>query len=193
LNKEFTMTNFKTVLLTGCALLLAACASTPKPTVRSDVAPGVNFTQFKTWGFLTPDSAQQHGVESLTVLHIQNAVRAQMEQRGFSYAMDNPDLLVNFDVTTRDTPAAKPRTSVGLSYGLNSWGGSGFGIGLGTSFSGKKQVREGTLINDVVGRTQNQLLWSGTIEGQIPADQPTQTVVGNAVDQVFSKFPVNPR
>jgi hypothetical protein len=186
------MSAVKTLLLTACALVLSACASSGA-NIRSDSVPGLDFTQFKTWGFLEPISAQQRGVSQLTVQQVQNAVRTQMERRGFVYADENPNLVVNFDMATRATPPAAPRTRVGVSYGVSSGGGSGVGIGLSTGLFRKRPVREGTLTIDVVDRAQNQMIWTGTIEGKVPNDQPTSTFVDTAVGQVFDRFPVNAR
>lgn len=186
------MKTLKTLLLSACAIVLTACASSG-PNVRSDQAPGVDFTQFNTFGFLSPSTAEQRGVSQLTVQHIQNSTRTQMERRGFVYAAENPDLLLNFNVNTRTTTQSAPQANFGVSYGRGSWGGSSMGIGMQTGTSGTRQVREGTLVIDVVDRQQNQLIWTGSVEGQIPSNQPTATVVDNAVGQVFTRFPVGPR
>lgn len=186
------MTRLKTLLLATCALALAACASNANR-VRSDTAPGVDFTQFNTWGFLTPSTAEQRGISQITVSHIQVAVRREMERRGLTYTADNPDLLVNFNVTTRQTTTSAPQANVGVSYRRGSWGGSNMGIGVQTGTSGTRQIREGTLMIDVVDRAQNQLVWTGSVEGQIPANQSTAAVVDDAVRQVFNRFPIQPR
>jgi hypothetical protein len=186
------MTRLKALFLVACALVLAGCASSG-PNVRSDFAPGVDFSQFKTWGFITPSTAQQRGVSQLTVQHVQASVRTQMERRGLVYTSENPDLLVNFDVATRTKTQSAPRANVGVSYGRGSWGGSSMGIGVQTGTSGQRQVREGTLMIDVVDRAQNQAVWSGSVQGQISNNQPTATVVDNAVSQVFTRFPIAPR
>ena len=186
------MTRFKAILLIGCALALAGCASNANR-VRSDAAPGVDFTQFNTWGFLSPTTAEQRGVSQLTVQHIQASVRREMERRGLTYTATNPDLLVNFNVTTRNVTTSAPQANVGMSYGRGSWGGSSMGIGVSTGTSGTRQVREGTLQVDVVDRAQNQMIWTASVEGQIPSNQATATVVDSAVSQAFSRFPVQPR
>jgi hypothetical protein len=80
-----------------------------------------------------------------------------------------------------------------MSYGRGSWGGSSMGIGVSTGTSGTRQVREGTLQVDVVDRAQNQMIWTASVEGQIPPNQATATVVDSAVSQAFSRFPVPPR
>lgn len=185
------MTRLKALLLVACTLALAGCASSSNR-VRSDTAPGVDFTQFKTWGFLAPSTAEQRGISQITVQHIQTSVRREMERRGLVYSATDPDLLVNFNVTTRNTTTSAPQANVGLSYGRGSWGGSSMGIGVSTGTSGTRQIREGTLQVDVVDRAQNQMIWTASVEGQIPANQATSAVVDTAVSQAFSRFPVQP-
>ena len=74
-----------------------------------------------TWGSSPPSTAEQRGVTQLTVQHIQTSVRREMERRGLTYTASNPDLLVNFNVTTRNVTASAPRANVGMSYGRGSW------------------------------------------------------------------------
>ncbi|MDR2215406.1 MAG: DUF4136 domain-containing protein [Nevskiaceae bacterium] len=189
------MNGIKTVLITACALALTACASS-SGTVRSDAAPGMNFAQFKTWGFLTPSAAQQRQVSPLAMQQIQDSLRAQMTNRGFVYAEENPDLLVNFDVVAGPASgsSSRPRMGVSVGAGGGSYGsGVGVGISLSNLFGGKRKGTPGTLSVDLVDRAHNQMIWTGSFEGEIASnDRPTYEVVDSAVNQVFSRFPAQP-
>jgi hypothetical protein len=173
-------------ILPGLALL-GACAA-PGPTVRSDAAPGFALSGYRSYGYVEPVSYDKAGYSSITSGHVRTAIARELERRGLRPGSP-ADLLVNFDVRTADKLKQGVQPSVGVSYG--SWGGLGLGIGLGTG--GTRSVTEGTLTIDLVDRARNQMVWSGSVSGELSktaVEQP-QPAIDAAVRRVFERLPAD--
>ena len=98
-------------------LLLGACASTPKIYTQED--PGADFSSYRTFAFEnTLGTDRAGGGRSLESQHLVAAARSQMEQRGYRYDADNPDVRLNFYLATEEKTKVRqvPRPSVGVGF-----------------------------------------------------------------------------
>ena len=108
---------------------LAGCASNPTADIRAHSAPDAEFSRYATFGFPEQTGTDRGGYSTLVTSYFKAAVRDQMEQRGYHYVDENPDLLVNFyaKVHERSETRATPTFSAaygyyGYRYGLyNAW------------------------------------------------------------------------
>jgi hypothetical protein len=173
-------------LLFACALLLAACQTAPR--VRAEAAPGTDLARYSTFGFFEKLGTDQHGYTSIATAHLKQAVTRELESRGLHQA-ENPDLLVNFYVQTKDKIESYPGT-VGFGYSPFGWRGVGWGVGYGSADI--RSYTEGTLTIDLVDRQKNSLAWQGVAVGRLTesALKKTEATVNNAVGAIFAKFPV---
>lgn len=180
----------RSIPLLAFALLLAACASGPN--TRSDLRPGTNLASFSTYGYFSPLSTDAVGYSTLTTAHIKNAVDREMRRHGFTYSETNPDLLVNFQVTTRQTIQSSP-SSASMTY--TGWGPRGTHMGMTAGTPNVRTVDEGTLTIDLVERVPNQLVWRGAAYGRIPSNASSNPggVIDNAVRAIFEQLPMNAR
>ena len=149
--------------LLGAALLTSGCASTPKTFSHKD--PSVDFSQYKTYGFMPELSTDNERYESLVSNYLKVAVSQQMDRRGLTYA-ENPDLLVNFYINTQEKIRSRSVPTMNAYYGYRSpyydpWGGYG---GYETQID---QYTEGTLHIDVVDVSTNRLVWEGGVSGRV--------------------------
>lgn len=182
-------------LLAGLLLGLAGCqAAAPK--VYTQVAPEFDIARYKTYGFIERPASEAAGYRTMTTGYVRDAVARQMEARGYQLA-STPDLLVNFNIETRDkvgdSGGARPNVSVGIGGGSGGWrGGYGVGIGLGTG--GTRTTTEGSLTVDLVDRERNALVWSGTAAGRVTeaVRENPQAAIASAVDDIFAKYPQPP-
>lgn len=181
------MTRFKALFLVACTLALAACASGPN--VRSDAAPGVNFADFKTWGFYSPLNTDASGVSTITTQHLRTSVTREMNAAGFTYSDNNPDLLVNFGVATRNRTTQGPSANVGVGYHRRTSSGMGMGMSMQTNNTNTRTVTDGTLVIDIVDRERNEQVWTGSIAGELPRSGASAEVIDRAVTQIFRQFP----
>ena len=185
-------------LALAAAVMLAAC--TTAPDVRATYDQAVNFAQYRTFGFWEKPATDGAGYESLTTQRLKAATRREMESRGYAYAGQDADLLVNFgtDVAQRTRVHSYPGGYYGYPWG---WGGGWYGYGYGYGCCGwgawggwntyVDQYDEGTLNIDVVDDRRKQLVWAGSATARISdkmRDNQAQAL-DDAVREIFLKYP----
>ena len=118
-----------------------------------------------------------------------------MEARGYRYAADKPDLLVNFFASSseRTDVESMPRVSFGAGY-------YSYRMGLYTEWPlydrdiSTVHYKVGTASIDVVDAAHKQLIWEGRVEGRLTKkmlDDPGPAI-DKAVADIFAKYPVTP-
>lgn len=180
----------RSLVIFAFTLVLAACASGPN--TRSDLRLGTNLASFSTYGYFSPLSTDAVGYSTLTTAHIKNAVDREMQRHGFRYSETDPDLLVNFQVTTRQTLVSSP-SSASMTY--TGWGPRGAHMGMTAGTPNVRTVDEGTLTIDLVERVPNQLVWRGAAYGRLPGNVSSNPggVIDNAVSAIFAQLPMTAR
>lgn len=178
------------VMLAVSTVLVAGCASSPK--VFSQVAPGTDFYSYQTFAFYPELATDNASYESMTTNFLKVAVAQEMSLRGMRYDAQNPDLLVNFFLNTKEkvTSRSVPTASMGGYYGWRDpfyqpWGGYAYETRI-------DQYTEGTLNIDVADVSQQKLVWEGSTVGRI-----TDEVIRNlekhidlAVNDIFKQYPI---
>ena len=176
-------------LLAAAALLTVLAACQTHPQVRSQSAPNLDLTRYTTYGFMEKPSTDTAGYTTLTTRYLEEAVSREMASRGYTRS-DKPDLLVNFNVATKDKIESRG-PSVGVGYG-GGWGWRR-GYAWGASYGGNdiQNYTEGSLTVDLVDRERNELVWSGTAVGRLTkkAQDKPQPAIEEAVDLIFDKYP----
>lgn len=168
---------------------LAACQA-QGPKITSEAASGVDFATFSTFAFHDPLSTDSAGYHTLTTQHLKDAAGRELLAHGIRHVTDNPDLLVNFAVTTRETISQGTSPRFGVSYG--GWSGGGMGMGVGVSTGGGVQTAtEGTLTIDLVSRETNRIVWTGSVAGRLPRDAASrsQSIIDAAVKAILDRYP----
>jgi len=168
---------------------LAACQA-QGPRVTSEAAVGVDLAGFSTFDFLDPLSTDRAGYHTLTTQHLKDAAERELLAHGLRRATGNPDLLVNFAVTTRETISRGTSPRIGVSYG--GWSGRGMGMGVGVSTGGGLETAtEGTLSIDLVSRETNRIVWTGSIAGRLPRDAAnrSRSLIDAAVKAILDRYP----
>ena len=107
---------------------------------------------------------------------------------------DNPDVLVNFIVSTKETIRSRPGTSVGVHHGMGRYGTWG-GYSMSMSTTDIVQSTEGTLAIDVVDRESNRLVWEAAARKRSTEKmrRNQQQVVDETVVELFAQFPKSVR
>ena len=169
-------------------MMLASCSS--GPTIITNSAPGFEVANFQTFGYLRPLSTDQGNVRTLISTHLVEATTRELESRGLSRVDDNPDLLVNFVVSTRETLQTRPSSSVSMHHGRGRYGTWG-GYSWGMSTTEVVQRTEGTIGVDIIDPAAMSLVWEGAASGRV-TDQVrrnVQQVVDVAIADIFAQFP----
>jgi Domain of unknown function (DUF4136) len=173
----------------SAALLLAACQT--RPEIRTQSAPELNALQYQTFGFIDHPNTDNANYTTLTTRYLKDAVTREMLARGYKQS-DKPDLVINFQVGSKDKVESYPGPAVGVGYGRWGWRNWGWGVGYGGS--DVRTITEGSLTIDVVDQQQKALVWSGTAQGRLTkkAMNNPRPAIDAAVSAIFAKYPKQP-
>ena len=166
----------------------AGCATGPTIVTNSD--PSVDWSQYRTFGFFSPLGTDRGSVRSLTSNQLIESTTREMEKAGFRLTDSQPDLLINFVLSTRETLQTRPSTSASMHHSrgrYSTWSG----WSMSASTTEVVQRTEGTLGIDVVDRVRNQLVWEGAATKRITDStrQNQAEVLDAAIADVFAQFP----
>ncbi len=116
---------------------------------------------------------------------VEKAVSETLDGAGYRKVAkpDEADFLVTYHtaMSLRD----QPQPSISFAYGT-------FGYGFNTLFMtqpGPQQIKEGSLIIDVIDAKTKKLVWRGWITSGLYQSNYSQQAVDRAVHRIFSKFP----
>lgn len=178
--------------LLAIGALIQGCASGPE--IRADANPEANFAQYRTFAFLDPLATDKAGYSSILTSYLKQAVRRELESRGYVYAETSPDLRTNFYFNAQEkqyvstTPSASPYFGYRAGY-YDPW--AGWGAMYSTPDVHTYYRTEGTLTIDLIDTGKRQLVWQGSASGTI--DDKVRANPGAAVDTVvnliFAKYP----
>ena len=170
------------------AVGLAGCSSGPRIITNSD--PAADWSSFRTFGFFDPLSTDRGSVRSIMSNQLIEPTKREMEAAGFTYSESNPDLMINFVVSTRETLETRPSTGVGMHHGrgrYNTW--SGWSASMSTTEV--VQRTEGTLAVDIVDVARKQLVWEGAATKRVTDStrRNQEQNLDDAIAQIFAEFP----
>jgi hypothetical protein len=168
--------------------LMAACASGPQIIANSD--PSADWTQYRTFGFFQPLSTDRGTVRSLMSNQLIDSATREMEAAGFMLSETQPDLLINFVVSTRETIQSRPSSGASMHHSRGRYGTwSGWSASMSTTEV--VQRTEGTLAVDIVDRARNQLVWEGAATQRVTDSvrQNQNQVLDDAIAEIFTRFP----
>jgi hypothetical protein len=180
----------KSLALLLLAASFAGCVSGPN--LRSDFDQTANFAQYRTFGFVDSPGTDRGGYSTLVTAHFKTAVTREMEARGYVLSPNNPDLLVNFNATSRHQTDVRSTPSMGLGLGYYDYR---YGLysawPLYASDVETVQYRIGTSNIDVVDAKRKQMVWEGVSEGRLTEEmlQNPGSAIDNTVTAMFSKYP----
>jgi hypothetical protein len=179
------------LLILVALIAMAACASSnSRPTIITNSAPGFSLVNYKTFGYLQPLSTDRGDIRSLTSTHLIEATTQELEMSGLRFTENNPDLLINFVVSSRDTIRTRPSSTVSMHHGRGRYGTWG-GYSMSMSTTEIVQGTEGSVDVDVIDASRSQLVWEGAAVGRI-TDSNREDLRGTltrAVSDIFVRFP----
>ena len=168
--------------------LVAGCASGPRIITNAD--PTADFTRFRTFGFFQPLGTDTASGQTLTSQHLIAAAARELEMRGLRRSDDNPDLMLNFFISTRDVVSSTPSTSASVHWRrgrYSTWGGYSMSVGTPTVTT----QTQGTLAVDLVDAGRGQLVWEGAATKRVTDNtrRNLQEVLNSAVTDLFLELP----
>jgi len=175
-------------LLVVVTLTLAACSSS---NTVSSAASGVDFSQYKSYGFMTTTGSDGKPYQSLETGYLRTAVSRELDARGWSQS-ETPDALVNFSIETQEKVRSRSVPSAGYGVGYDPYYDAYYddwGMNHQTQIS---QYTEGKLNIDLIDREARRMVWQGSTKGTLTEKdyQNAQATLNGAVTQIFKQFPV---
>ncbi|MBV7529735.1 DUF4136 domain-containing protein [Chitinophaga sp. sic0106] len=175
-------------------LAMAACGPTLK--VTHDVNSQANFTNYKTFAVYNPGTRgnARASVSELNRNRVDQGIIAAMTAKGYTQAdTSTADLLVNPITVAKQGQSVTANTDY-YGYGgfyrpYGYWGG-GMGMASSNTTYNVDKYIDGSLIIDVVDRSDRKLLWQGVGNSQIdgPIKDP-DTKIPEAVSKIMESFP----
>ena len=184
------------------------CACSPYTLLNSTVYNDTDIARFTTYRIARPKSGKlPPHMTMIDYQNIANAIRTQMDLRGFTEDADSP-ILINFGLTikkTIETAPLLPPPPPGF-YSPGYWNGFGpwrnYWISprqayLQNYYQNAEVItgiqREGVLTIDMVDHQDLQYVWSASVESILTAGNTqirNQSSIDKIVALAFSKFPV---
>ena len=129
-------------------------------------------------------------MRSLASNQLVESTTREMQAAGFTLDENNPDLLINFVMTTRETLQTRPASTAHMHHSrgrYRTWNG----WSANTSTTEVVQRTEGTLAVDIVDRARNQLVWEGAASKRVTDStrRNRDEVLDSAIADIFAKFP----
>jgi hypothetical protein len=187
-------TMFRSTVLLVLGLFLAGCAV--RPEVRTQGAANANLAAYHTYAFMPKPGTDKDGYKTLNTQTLERAVGREMLARGYTAATAaEADLLINFNVKEKDKVEGDVGPTAGFGYGWGRHYGYGYGFGFDDYYNGITTVTEGSLMIDLIDRSRNEVVWSGTAVGELTRkvlDNP-EPAINRSVADIFARYPIKPR
>ncbi len=153
--------------------------------VTYDYDTKTNFTGLKTFDFI-PVPVQSN-INTLNVKRFQDAVRNQLESKGYTQKPDNPDFQIAMYLSKQEKSKTQSVESYTYTFGRRiNWGDdSGRIINV-------YEYDEGTLILDIVDAQSNELSWRGVAKAEVlhyTNPEKREKRINNAVQKLLNNFP----
>jgi len=176
------------ICLLATAMVFTACASGPRIITNSD--PNADWSRYRTFGFFQPLGTDRGNVRSLMSNQLIESTTREMQAAGFTPSESNPDLLINFVVSTRETIQTRPSTGASMHHSRGRYG-TWSGWSASTSTTEVVQRTEGTLAVDIVDQARNQLVWEGGASKRVTNStrENQDQVLDDAIADIFAQFP----
>ena len=172
--------------------LIAGCATTSPPNTRVDYDKNADFSVYRTYGFPKETGTDRGGYSTLVTSYFKSSMSTAMEARGYKYSAENPDLLVNFFMNTRDRTEVRP--NVGAGYGYYGYRDGLYGGWPLYDRDRTVNYQVGTINVDIVDAAKKQLIWEGISEGRVTEEALAnpKVTVNAVVTELMRKYPGKP-
>ncbi len=179
-------------ILAVAAIFLSACAA--QLTVRSDIDPAADFSQYKTFNFFSPMGIEGGFNSPIFGEHYRAAISRELQARGYRKA-DKPDLLINVTLRVDDKVSIRGMSRpylTGAYYGnpMGAYAGSAVGVGVGVGTRATKST-EVSIFIDFVDLERHQVAWQGVTMFKANDKVATQLrdAIYTSVNKVLAQYP----
>ncbi len=168
------------VMAIGLGLVLTlATTSVAAQDVTSNAMPGVDFSKFHTYKWITIEGAKYPN--QIVNQQIQDAVNSQLSAKGLTLTTaENADLDVGYQVAVQQQQE------------WNAYGTGGYRWGGGMASAQSSTINIGTLVLDLYDPSSKQLVWTGRATKTLnPSKDPekNQKNLNKAMAKLLKNYP----
>ena len=182
------------IAITAVLLMAVLSACSSGLTVRSDIDPGADFSQYRTYNFFEPMGIEGGYTSPVFGELFRESISSEMRGRSYRVA-DRPDLLINVTIRSDDKVSMRAYTSPYMSGGYYGRPGGAYGgsaIGVGVSTGGRATMKtEASVFIDFVDFEQHQVVWQGVavVDVTDKVAKQLRDAIFTAVDRVMAEYP----
>jgi hypothetical protein len=167
------------ISLAVLGVTLLACGVASAQDIKSQAMPGVDFSKYHTYKWVTIEGAKQPN--QITDAQIKQAIDSQLAAKGLSKVESDPaDLDIGYQVAIQQQAQWN-------AYGT---GGMRWGGGMGTAT--QSTINIGTLVLDFYDPNTKQLVWTGSATKTLnPSSnqEKNQKNLNNAMAKLLKVYP----
>jgi hypothetical protein len=175
-------------------MIAGSCAVT-------DFDRSANFGSYRTFAWGKSEVKVENPVYSSDLIkkNIRTTVEKEFSKRGIRMDKKDPDFLVSYQTYTEKKQERNGGGYYGYGYPYFPMRyGFGWGWGWGFPYGGwgypprERSYTEGTLIIDITDKETNELVWRGTVKGNVDNIGELQKQIAKGVKAIMKKYPVTP-
>lgn len=191
----------KLLILLSVAISLSACSTYDYYSVSNRP---VSTNKYKTYAFIPDAQSKTTSTydNDIATDKIVDAASMELNNRGFSLKNTNPDLLIKYTaVVNKETktyeepvyynppPRLSPRVGYYRGRAVYYYAyNDPFPVYVG-SRARKMQVKEGSIMIDIIERRTSKLIWRGWAEGEVNDPQKAINDIPTVIANIFKKLP----
>lgn len=180
-----------TLTVAGLAVL-AGCAAVG-PEIHSDYDDTTDFSRYATFAFMErAERGETRSYDTLDDRRVIAAVTRELEARGYRKVAENPDLLVNFAMTTEEIQDVQRVPASIVPPPWYGWRGAYYYPWPAYTYETYvDRYERGTLYIDLVDAERRQLVWEGRAAGRVTqaTREDPAGAVDSAVSEIFARYP----
>jgi hypothetical protein len=159
-------------------ILIVSCST---QTVSVDYDRNQDFSQIKDYQF----EFEENTMSGLDIQRIQNAIREELNLKGMAF---NENSAVKIKIVPEEYISENRDSQVGIGVGGGNYG-FGTSVGIGIPINSEK-LNQKYLVS--IYNAEDQLVWDGRLDIQMPANANPETVDANVqkgVRKLFKNYP----
>lgn len=168
-------------------MLFVKCGTTTSSIV-TDYDREADFNQYRTF-FWSDEFQIQNGSEenkeplfynTLVKKRLKQAIKSEMEGRGYVLSNEDPDLLVNAHVVVQERNTNQSYSA--YPYHYSYYYGPYYNRDISTA-------KQGDIVIDLIDKDQHQLVWQGYAKGVLDTDtKDRQEEIRQSVSLIFAEY-----
>jgi hypothetical protein len=181
------------VLLLGAVMFgIASCAVT-------DIDRTADFNRLQSFGWGKAEIKAENPVYESDLIHknIKTTIEQEFAKKGILYNQKNPDFLVSYHTYTEKKEQTSGRSYYGYPFFypfrfspfMYDWA---WGVPYRYGSSQTYSYTKGTLIIDIIDTKADEVVWRGTVSGNVDNVANLQKQISKGVHAILKKYPVQP-